>query len=202
MKIVQNYSVLKYFVNILPILVILLFTALNATPSNCETEIFRIDREFLSSNFSKCEVLEKNSIRLYLSPEDNSVINPSPWFAFRKSAHKEEIYIELLYEKFEHRYHPKVSNDLINWKKIDMDNIKIEDNGKKVILTFKANNDYTYISAQEILSSAWYETWYKIIRDIKNVTISELGSTSGGRSINKILIFTINIIKKFCKFIN
>ena len=188
MKIVQNYSVLKYFVNILPILVILLFTALNATPSNCETEIFKIDREFLSSNFSKCEVLEENSIRLYLSPEDNSVINPSPWFAFRKSAHKEAIYVELLYEKFEHRYHPKVSNDLINWKKIEMDNIKIEDNGKKVILTFKANSDYTYISAQEILSSAWYETWYKIIRDIKNVTISELGSTSGGRSINKVLI--------------
>ena len=188
MKIVQNYSVLKYFVNILPILVILLFTALNATPSNCETEIFKIDREFLSSNFSKCEVLEENSIRLYLSPEDNSVINPSPWFAFRKSAHKEAIYVELLYEKFEHRYHPKVSNDLINWKKIEMDNIKIEDSGKKVILTFKANSNYTYISAQEILSSAWYETWYKIIRDIKNVTISELGSTSGGRSINKVLI--------------
>ena len=188
MKIVQNYSVFKYFVNILPILVILLFTALNATPSNCETEIFKIDREFLSSNFSKCEVLEENSIRLYLSPEDNSVINPSPWFAFRKSAHKEAIYVELLYEKFEHRYHPKISNDLINWKKIDMDNIKIEDNGKKVILTFKANSNYTYISAQEILSSTWYEAWYKIIRDIKNVTISELGSTSVGRSINKILI--------------
>ena len=69
-----------------------------------------------------------------------------------------------------------------------MDNIKIENNGKKVILTFKANSDYTYISAQEILSSTWYEAWYKIIRDIKNVTISELGSTSVGRSINKILI--------------
>ena len=188
MKIIKNYSALKYVVNILPILAVLLFTALNATPPNCETEIFKIDREFLSSNFSKCEVLEKNSIRLYLSPEDNSVINPSPWFAFRKSAHQEEIYVELLYEKFEHRYHPKVSNDLINWKKIDTDKIKIEDDGKKVILTFKANSNYAYISAQEILSSAWYKGWYKIIRDNKNVTISELGSTSGGRSINKILI--------------
>ena len=49
---------------------------------------FKIDREFLSSNFSKCEILDENSIRLYLSPEDNSVINPSPWFAFRKSAHQ------------------------------------------------------------------------------------------------------------------
>ena len=188
MKIAQNHSALRYFVNILPILAILLFSSLNATPSNCETEIFKIDRDFLSSNFSKCEVLEKNSIRLYLSPEDNFVSNPSPWFAFRKSAHQEEIYIELFYEKFEHRYHPKISNDLINWKKIDMDKVKIEDNGKKVILTFKANSDYTYISAQEILSSAWYDSWYEIIRDIKNVTISELGNTSGGRSINKILI--------------
>ena len=188
MKIAQNHSALRYFVNILLILAILLFSSLNATPSNCETEIFKIDRDFLSSNFSKCEILEKNSIRLYLSPEDNFVSNPSPWFAFRKSAHQEEIYIELFYEKFEHRYHPKISNDLINWKKIDMDKVKIEDNGKKVILTFKANSDYTYISAQEILSSAWYDSWYETIRDIKNVTISELGNTSGGRSINKILI--------------
>ena len=78
MKIVQNYSVLKYFVNILPILVILLFTALNATPSNCETEIFKIDREFLSSNFSKCEVLEENSIRLYLSPEITLLLIQAP----------------------------------------------------------------------------------------------------------------------------
>ncbi len=61
----------------------------------------------------------------------------------------------------------KRSNDLINWKKIDMDKVKIEDNGKKVILTFKANSDYTYISAQEILSSAWYDSWYEIRNHIK-----------------------------------
>ena len=96
--------------------------------------IFKIDQKFLSSNFSRCEILDENAIRLYLSPEDKFVNNPSPWFAFRKSAHQEEIYVELFYEKFEHRYHPKVSYDLINWKKIDRDMIKIQNNGKKLLL--------------------------------------------------------------------
>ena len=66
--------------------------------------------------------------------------------------------------------------------------IKIQNNGKKVTLTFKANNDYTFISAQEILSSVWYENWYDNLSYFKNVTISELGRTSEGRSISKILI--------------
>ena len=82
-KIIQHQNILS---DILPVLVILIFYRIKCNPSNCETEILKIDQKFLSSNFSKCEILEENSIRLYLSPEDNFVNNPSPWFAFRKSA--------------------------------------------------------------------------------------------------------------------
>jgi murein tripeptide amidase MpaA len=66
--------------------------------------------------------------------------------------------------------------------------IKIQNNGKKVTLTFKANNKESFISAQEILSSVWYENWYDNLSYFKNVTISELGRTSEGRPISKILI--------------
>ena len=130
MKKIKYHPTSKYAVRVLTVLIILFFNSLNANPSNCETDIFKIDQKFLSSNFSRCEILDENAIRLYLSPEDKFVNNPSPWFAFRKSAHQEEIYVELFYEKFEHRYHPKVSYDLINWKKIDRDMIKIQNNGK------------------------------------------------------------------------
>ena len=188
MKKIKYHPTSKYAVRVLTVLIILFFNSLNANPSNCETEVFKIDQKFLSSNFSRCEILDENAIRLYLSPEDKFVNNPSPWFAFRKSAHQEEIYVELFYEKFEHRYHPKVSYDLINWKKIDRDMIKIQNNGKKVTLTFKANNKESFISAQEILSSVWYENWYDNLSYFKNVKISELGRTSEGRPISKILI--------------
>ena len=185
---IKNHPTLQCYLKFLFTFFIFFFHSLNANSSDCETEIFKIDRNFSSSNFSRCEILGKNSIRLYLSPEDNLVTNPSPWFAFRKSAHTEEIYVELFYEKFEHRYHPKVSNDLVNWNKIDMDAIEIKDKGKRVTLTFKANEMASFISAQEILSSSWYDNWYKNISYLDNVIISKIGRTSGGRSINKILI--------------
>ena len=51
-----------------------------------------------------------------------------------EKVYKEQISIELLYEKFTHRYLPKISTDLVNWKKIDDSMIKIQDNNKKVTL--------------------------------------------------------------------
>ena len=75
----------------------------------------------------------------------------------------------------------------INWKKIDRDMIKIQNNGKKLLLLSRLII-IIFISAQEILSSVWYENWYDNLSYFKNVTISELGRISEGRPISKILI--------------
>ena len=67
---------------------------------SCLTSIFKIDSNFLSSGFSKCEVINENYIKLYVSPEDVDVINSSPWYAFRKSEHQKKVFVEVFYEKF------------------------------------------------------------------------------------------------------
>ena len=86
---------------------------------NSSTEILKIDSNFLSSGFSKCEIISENYIKIYVSTEDIDVINPSPWYAFRKSTHNQKVFVEIFYEKFKHRYHPKISIDSLNWDKID-----------------------------------------------------------------------------------
>ena len=91
----------------------------------CSTALFSIDSNFSSGSRSKCEVINKDYIRLYISPEDEEVKNPSPWFAFRKSPHNEKIFVELYYTESKHRYNPKKSFDLVDWKRISESNIKI-----------------------------------------------------------------------------
>ena len=179
---------LIYFFKISLTLIYFLISFSSEASQSCRTKVFEIDSDFLSANFSRCEILSENLIRLYLSPEDNIVVNPSPWFAFRKSSHKEQISIELLYEKFTHRYLPKISTDLVNWKKIDDSMIKIQDNNKKVTLTFKPDVNSSYVAAQEILSSIWYEDWYNEIRIKNNVSITQNGRTDDKRYIKKISI--------------
>ena len=51
MKKIKYHPTSKYAVRVLTVLIILFFNSLNANPSNCETEVFKIDQKFLSSNF-------------------------------------------------------------------------------------------------------------------------------------------------------
>ena len=74
MKKIKYHPTSKYAVRVLTVLIILFFNSLNANPSNCETDIFKIDQKFLSSNFSRCEILDENAIRLYLSLKINLLI--------------------------------------------------------------------------------------------------------------------------------
>ena len=66
--------------------------------------------------------------------------------------------------------------------------IKIQDNNKKVTLTFKPDVNSSYVAAQEILSSIWYEDWYNEIRIKNNVSITQIGRTDDKRYIKKISI--------------
>ena len=103
---------------------------------NCSTKIFKIDSDFLSSGFSRCEIIAENYIKIYVSPEDIDVINPSPWYAFRKSTHNQKVFVEIFYEKFKHRYHPKISIDSVNWDKINSKSFRELEDGQGLLIEF------------------------------------------------------------------
>lgn len=155
---------------------------------SCLTSIFKIDSNFLSSGFSKCEVINENYIKLYVSPEDVDVINSSPWYAFRKSEHQKKVFVEVFYEKFKHRYHPKISSDSKKWKKIDAKFFKEINDGQGLLIEFQPVKKETIISAQEIISSKWYSAWYEELSSKSFVKVSDLGLSLGERSIQKISI--------------
>ena len=155
---------------------------------NCSTKIFKIDSDFLSSGFSRCEIIAENYIKIYVSPEDIDVINPSPWYAFRKSTHNQKVFVEIFYEKFKHRYHPKISIDSVNWDKINSKSFRELEDGQGLLIEFLPLKKETIVSAQEIISSKWYLNWYKQLSSKEYVQVSDLGLSNGKRPIHRVSI--------------
>ena len=153
---------------------------------NCSTALFSIDSNFSSGSQSKCEVINKDYIRLYISPEDEEVKNPSPWFAFRKSPHNEKIFVELYYTESKHRYNPKKSFDLVDWKRISESNIKIFEDNKKAVISFKPSNLPVYVSAQEVIAYNWYNNWIESLDSSYKLKKSVIGHSLQGREIIKL----------------
>ena len=177
-----------FIIHSILIVFLLFFTDTALAKKDCATKSFSINLGFLSSGISSCEIVNQNYIKLYLAPEDNDVINPSPWYAFKKSPHKEKVYVEIFYEKFKHRYHPKISFDSENWRKLESKSFKQLDDGQRILLQFNPERKESIISAQEILSTEWYDRWIKRLSLNDHIMVNDLGKSFGKRPIKKISI--------------
>ena len=106
-------------------------------------------------------ILSKSDyIKIYINPEIDDSINPSPWFAIRKSEHSKSIKLELDYKNYKHRYYPKLSKDKKKWTKIDEIFISKKEDGKIVIIDFLPSNQKEYVASQELITDFWYDEWY------------------------------------------
>ncbi len=126
----------------------------------CITEHVTIDFNFSGAGNSTCEVISSDHIRITVVPESKESINPSPWYAFRKSKNTKKILVELSYGEYEHRYFPKIKKTNGNWEKINERDILIKNDGKNVLINLYPSKESQYISSQELITEDWYEDWY------------------------------------------
>ena len=129
----------------------------------CITEHIIIDFDFSGAGNSICEVISSDHVRVSVIPESKKSINPSPWYAFRKSNSTKKILVELSYGEYEHRYFPKIKKNNGDWEKIDEKDILIKNNGKNVLINLYPSKESHYISSQELITEDWYEDWYAIL---------------------------------------
>ena len=61
-----------------------LFASNITTNKECSTDTVKIDFSFSGSGNLSCEVIKSDYIKIFINPELDDSINPSPWFAFRK----------------------------------------------------------------------------------------------------------------------
>ena len=126
----------------------------------CSSDIVKIEFNFPGAGSLSCEVIKSDYIKIYIDPEIDDSINPSPWFAIRKSEHSKSIKLELDYKNYKHRYYPKLSKDKKKWTKIDEIFISKKEDGKIVIIDFLPSNQKEYVASQELITDFWYDEWY------------------------------------------
>ena len=131
----------------------------------CITKYVTIDFNFSGAGNSTCAVISSDHIKISVVPESKESINPSPWYAFRKSKNTKKILVELSYGEYEHRYFPKIKKTNGNWEKINERDILIKNDGKNVLINLYPSKEFQYISSQELITEDWYEDWYVTLKE-------------------------------------
>ena len=131
----------------------------------CITKYVTIDFNFSGAGNLTCEVISSDHIKISVVPESKESINPSPWYAFRKSKDTKKILVELSYGEYEHRYFPKIKKTNGNWEKINERDILIKNDGKNVLINLYPSKESQYISSQELITEDWYEDWYVTLKE-------------------------------------
>ena len=152
-----------------------LFASNITTNKECSTDTVKIDFNFSGSGNLSCEVIKSDYIKIFINPELDDSINPSPWFAFRKSEHSKSIKLALDYKNYHHRYHPKISIDKKSWNKIDVANISKKENGKIVVIDFLPSSQKNYVASQELITNFWYNKWYNELENSGRVRREVIG---------------------------
>ena len=152
-----------------------LFASNITTNKECSTDTVKIDFNFSGSGNLSCEVIKSDYLKIFINPELDDSINPSPWFAFRKSEHSKSIKLELDYKNYHHRYHPKISIDKKSWNKIDEANISKKENGKIVVIDFLPSSQKNYVASQELITNFWYNKWYNELENSGRVRREVIG---------------------------
>ena len=152
-----------------------LFASNITTNKECSTDTVKIDFSFSGSGNLTCEVIKSDYIKIFINPELDDSINPSPWFAFRKSEHSKSIKLALDYKNYHHRYHPKISIDKKSWNKIDEANISKKENGKIVVIDFLPSSQKNYVASQELITNFWYNKWYNELENSGRVRREIIG---------------------------
>lgn len=152
-----------------------LFASNITTNKECSTDTVKIDFNFSGSGNLSCEVIKSDYIKIFINPELDDSINPSPWFAFRKSEHSKSIKLALDYKNYHHRYHPKISIDKKSWNKIDEANISKIENGKVIVIDFSPSSQKNYVASQELITNFWYNKWYNELENSGRVRREVIG---------------------------
>ena len=135
-------------------------------------------------------------VTVLITPE-NSPINMSPWYAFKLwSENPRDIYVKLCYpEDAGHRYHPKVSPDGINWLALDSASFQVtmkiledEPAFKDLTMKLSVGPDTMWISAQELITSAYVDKWMSGLESRSYVQRDTIGLSHEGRPVSLLRI--------------
>ncbi|MEL6274747.1 MAG: M14 family metallopeptidase [Bacteroidota bacterium] len=143
-------------------------------------------------------IFANDTITALITPE-NTPINPSPWYAFKIWADREQqVPLKLTYQaEVNHRYPPKLSKDGINWENLSEDRYQLgptslAPNGRKlspyVSMDLTVGPDTLWVSAQELITSKEVKKWISGLASAPYVSAQSIGRSREGRAIDLLKI--------------
>ncbi len=153
---------------------------------------FMEDRVWISNEFDGARVsdvyrLSKYSYRIEIHPEIEP-INNSPWYAFKIwSEEPVSVEIELQYNSGQQRYIPKISRDGGGiWENTLDEEYTHRRSSRTGNLTLTITDEPVLVSAQEMFTTAHFQTWLDDITQKPFATNSVIGYSHENRQIQKL----------------
>jgi hypothetical protein len=151
----------------------------------CENEHFRIEANFAGGDLDKCKFKSLNSVELTFRPEDRKVDDAFTWFAFRVTANEaRDMNITLRFPNAYARYWPKLSKDGENWLRASQEDVALLHKGKHLQLRARVDESGLWVSAQELLTSDYYDDWFAELRANDEIKTGVIGKSVQDRPIH------------------
>lgn len=156
----------------------------------CEAAAFIVVDDFVGARRGDCTIISDNHVQLSIRPEDDSVTNPSAWYAFKIIPHTATTaIISLQYEDGYHRYVPKTSSDGLRWTPVNEGAVSKSPDGMAATLTIDLSDDPLWVSAQELITPAVYSRWNNMISRETDAKLRTLGTSKMDQVIE---VLTVN----------
>jgi hypothetical protein len=124
---------------------------------------------------------------LTVAPE-YAPINPSPWYAYRVSsepaseASPARATVQQVYRFGRHRYHPWVSADGDNWRRLEAARVEVEEDGA-VSMELDIPSGGLFVAAQPPLSNAQMDAWASGLAAQNDLRLDRIARSPGGREV-------------------
>jgi predicted deacylase len=150
----------------------------------CQNDLFTIDARYDAGAFAKCKFKSDDMVQLTIKPEDHKVVVEQPWFSFKITAQApDSIRIKLKFPSAYARYWPKISTDGITWQRVADDAVTTSRNQKSMDLRVEVVPEGTWVSAQELITQSYYDTWLAELAAHKEITVATIGMSTEERPI-------------------
>jgi len=150
----------------------------------CQNDLFTIDARYDAGAFAKCQFKSEDRVELTIKPEDQNVVVEQPWFSFKVTAPSDDtIHILLKFPDAYSRYWPKISTDGVTWQRVADDAVSSSKNEKEMEVVVDVAPGGTWVSAQELITQSYYDTWLAELSVHEEITVATIGTSTEGRSI-------------------
>ena len=165
--------------------IVLFVPATAVADTGCVNGTLALDAHFEGGRLDYCEFTADDVVELTFRAEDYRVADAFAWFSFRVAADDpREVTIKLHFPDAYARFWPKLSADGRNWIRAPEYSVERTEVGKSMTLTLDVDETGLWVSAQELLTSRFYEDWLLQLDGHYELDTTTIGHSVEGRPIS------------------